>query len=80
MTLLRSEWVWTLLFAFGVIVLLVFTRPLPPKNVYLAVGQHGSKFEALGNKFIPYFAQNGIQLHLVSTNGSAASLAQLAGR
>lgn len=78
MTLLRSEWVWTLLFAFGVIVLLVFTRPLPPKNVYLAVGQHGSKFEALGNKFIPYFAQNGIQLHLVSTNGSASSLAQLA--
>ena len=62
----------------GVVFLLVFTKPLPPKDVYLAVGQEGSKFEAIGKKFVPYFAEQGLDLHLVHTKGSAANLATLA--
>lgn len=77
-TLFRTEWRWVLIFAFGVSVLLFFTKPLPQKDVYLAVGQHGSKFEFLGEKFTTYFSKQGLKLHLVNTMGSGASLAELA--
>jgi len=76
--LFRTEWKSVLLFIFGLSILLFFTKPLPQNDVYLAVGQHGSRFEVLGEKFIPYFSEQGLKLHLVNTNGSGASLAQLA--
>ncbi len=76
--LLKSEWYWVLILIAGLLLLLAFTRPLPPKDVYLAVGQEGSTFEALGKKFIPLFAQEKIRLHLINTSGSASSLRDLA--
>ncbi|MDO8695173.1 MAG: TAXI family TRAP transporter solute-binding subunit [Sheuella sp.] len=76
--LLKSEWYWVLILIAGALLLLAFTRPLPPRDVYLAVGQEGSTFEALGQKFVPLFAQENIRLHLVNTSGSASSLKDLA--
>lgn len=78
--LARSEWKWLITIAVGLLLLLAFSRPLPPRDVYFAVGQPGSTFAALGQKFVPYFAAQGIRLHLVSTPGSAYSLAELADR
>lgn len=76
--LVRSEWKWTLLLVVGLLLLLAYSRPFAPREVYLAVGQHGTTFEVLGQKMVPYFAQHGITLNLVNTNGSAQSLADLA--
>jgi TRAP-type uncharacterized transport system substrate-binding protein len=76
--LLKSEWYWVLILIAGALLLLAFTRPLPPRDVYLAVGQEGSTFEALGQKFVPLFARENIRLHLVNTSGSASSLKDLA--
>ncbi len=76
--LVRAEWHWILLLGVGILLLLIYTKPLPQRDIYLAVGQHGTKFEALGRKFVPYFNEQGLNLHLVNTNGSAASLAELA--
>lgn len=76
--LLRSEWKWALVIVVGMFFLLVFTKPLPPRDVHLAVGQEGSKFELIGKKFIPYLADQGISLHLIHTKGSAANIATLA--
>ena len=76
--LLHAEWRWMLLLAFGLVMLIAVTRPVPPNDVYLAVGEAGSIFEKLGQKFVPYFAKEGIELHLVNTAGSASSLAELA--
>lgn len=76
--LLKSEWYWVLILVAGALLLLAFTRPLPPRDVYLAVGQEGSTFEALGQKFVPLFAREKIRLHLVNTSGSASSLKDLA--
>ena len=76
--LIKGEWKWILVLIVGLVILIGFTRPLPPKNVYLAVGQQGSVFGMLGEKFVPLFAEEGIDLHLVHTAGSAASLAELA--
>ncbi len=75
---LKSEWPWMMIVIAGLVLLLSFTRPLPPKDVYLAVGQEGSAFEMLGQKFVPIFAQEKIRLHLVNTSGSAHSLKGLA--
>ena len=76
--LLKSEWYWVVILVGGAVLLLAFTRPLPPKDVYLAVGQEGSTFEALGKKFVPLFAKEKIRLHLVNTAGSGTSLQDLA--
>ena len=76
--LIKGEWKWILTLICGLAVLIAFTQPLPPKDVYLAVGQQGSVFGMLGEKFVPHFAEQGIRLHLVHTPGSAASLAELA--
>ena len=76
--LLKSEWYWVLILIAGALLLLAFTRPLPPRDVYLAVGQEGSTFEALGQKFVPLFSRENIRLHLVNTSGSASSLKDLA--
>ena len=76
--LIKGEWKWILTLIVGLVILIAFTRPLPPRDVYLAVGQQGSVFGMLGEKFVPHFADEGIRLHLVHTPGSAASLADLA--
>lgn len=76
--LIKGEWKWILVLIVGLAILIAFTRPLPPKDVYLAVGQKGSVFGMLGEKFVPLFAEEGIDLHLIYTAGSAASLAELA--
>lgn len=75
--LIKGEWPWILMLLGGVTLLLAFTRPLPPKDVYLAVGQPGSVFQKMGEKFVPYFTQQGIRLHLVTTSGSENSLEDL---
>jgi TRAP-type uncharacterized transport system substrate-binding protein len=76
--LLRDEWKLIVLLVAGVIAVFVFAEPVPPKDVYLAVGQTGSEFEHLGRKFVPIFAAQGVQLHLVNTKGSAESLDEVA--
>lgn len=75
--LIKGEWPWILMLIAGITLLLAFTRPLPPRDVYLAVGQPGSVFQKMGKKFVPYFAQQGITLHLVTTSGSENSLEDL---
>ena len=76
--LIRTEWKWILTALVVLLALAIFSRPLPPSDVYLAVGQPGSVFETLGKKYVTYFAQEGVKLHLVNTSGSASSLAELA--
>ena len=76
--LLRAEWQWVVMLILGLVVLIGYTQPLPPDEVYLAVGEKGSVFEKIGQKLVPHFAAEGVDLHLVNTAGSASSLAELA--
>ena len=75
---LRYEWHWLLLIALGLVALLVFSKPLPPRDVYMAAGQPGSNSERVAKRFIPYFEREGINLHLINTEGSGESLVELA--
>jgi TRAP-type uncharacterized transport system substrate-binding protein len=58
----------------GIALLLFASDPVPPRNVYLTVGQPGSSFEQLGKKFQTYFEKEGITLHLVNTSGYTESM------
>ncbi len=78
--LIISDWKWIITTIIAVFILLGFTNPLPPTEVYLAVGQRGSSFDKLGQGYIPYFEEEGIRLNLVHTSGSAESLAELANK
>lgn len=75
---LRFEWHWILLILSLFVALLVFSKPLPPRDVYLAAGSPGSNFELVAKRFVPYFEREGIKLHIVNTVGSGQSLAELA--
>lgn len=72
----REEWVSLLVLLFGVVLVLFFTRPLPPKTLTLAVGQPGSSYEQLGKRYQEYFAREGVTLSLVNTAGSRASIVE----
>lgn len=74
---LFNEWPLFLLLAGGVTLLLFISEPLPPRNVYMAVGQPGSSFEQLGNKFKRYFEAEGVTLHLVYTDGYTGSMREV---
>jgi len=69
-----TEWPLFLMMAGGITMLLFISDPLPPRNVYMAVGQQGSSFEQLGNKFKRYFEAEGITLHFVYTDGNTETM------
>lgn len=72
-----TEWPLLLLMIGGITLLLFISGPLPPRNVYLAVGQPGSSFEQLGKKFQTHFASEGVTLHLVYNDGYAGSMREV---
>ena len=70
----REEWISLLVLLLGVGLIILFTRPLPPRTVTLAVGQPGSTYEVLGKRYQEYFAREGVTLKLVHTAGSRESI------
>jgi hypothetical protein len=54
--------------------------PAPPRHVVMATGPAGSSNEMLGKKYQHYFAQRGIHLELVPTEGSVENVARLQDR
>ena len=60
-----------------VAVVLVFTRPLPPRTVVMAPGPEDSIFELIGQRYAEIFARNGVKLVLTKTNGSVDNIALL---
>lgn len=72
--LFREEWVSLLVLFCGLILLVIFTRPLPPGDVTLAVGQPGSTYELIGKRYQEIFAREGVALKLLNTHGSRENL------
>ena len=76
---LREIWPLLLLLLAGLLVLIWFAKPAPPKKVMMATGSGGS-YKVLGEKYQAYFKQKGIHLELVQTHGSAENLEHLIDR
>ena len=51
--------------------------PAPPRHVLMATGPAGSSNQALGEKYQHYFAERGITLELIATEGSVENVARL---
>lgn len=51
--------------------------PAPPRHVVMATGPAGSSNEALGKKYQAYFAERGIELKLLPTEGSVENIRRL---
>ena len=60
--LVRNEWPLLLLLALGIMALVEYTRPMPPKEVTMAVGQAGSAHMLIANYYAQFFADRGVEL------------------
>lgn len=72
--LARNEWPLLLLLALGVIALINYTRPLPPREVSMAVGQAGSAHMLIANYYAQFFADRGVDLKIIPTDGTGQNL------
>lgn len=74
--LFQEEWISLLVILTGLVLVIIFTRPMPPPVVTMAVGQPGSTTEQLGKRYQEVFAQEGVRLNLVNTPGSRESIVE----
>ena len=72
--LARNEWPLLLLLALGIVALVNYTRPLPPRTVTMAVGQAGSAHMLIANYYAQFFADRGVELRIVQTEGTGQNL------
>ena len=73
----RYHAIVTALLSAATIFVLVYVKPFPPKNAYLATGQAGSSYRVLGEGLKTYFSSAGFDLNLVQTNGLTSGFNQL---
>ena len=62
------------------IIALWVADPAPPRHVVMATGPEGSSNQMLGKRYQHYFAERGIHLELVPTEGSVENVARLQDR
>ena len=54
--------------------LAIYINPIPPKTVYMAMGQEGSSYKVISEKFKESFKERGVDLELVPTSGLGEGL------
>lgn len=60
-----------------VVLVLIYVNPFAPKKAYLAIGQTGSSYGVIGEKFKEKFSKYGIDLQLIKTDGLTEGLINL---
>ena len=79
-TFVSETWPALLLLLTLLLVALWMADPAPPRHVWVATGPEGSSNQYLGKKYAAYFAERGITMHLVSTEGSVENVKRLQDR
>lgn len=77
---IKETWPALLVLLTVLVVALWVADPAPPRHVMMATGPTGSSNEALGQKYAAYFAEKGITLTLVPTEGSVENIKRLQDR
>ena len=77
---IRETWPALIVLLTVLILALWLADPAPPRHVSMATGPAGSSNEALGKKYAAYFAEQGITLKLVPTEGSVENIKRLQDR
>ena len=73
-SLLRQIWLPLLALLVGLLVMLSLAKPAPPSMVRLAVGHPPDYSHTIAQRYAAFFKDKGIELELVETEGSLASL------
>lgn len=71
---LRHEWLPVLSLIAGVVLVLFFWEPIPPKVVGIAVGSKGTSDGQYGEKMAAFFAEHGVTLNVTYTEGGRQPL------
>ena len=77
---IRETWPALVVLLALLILVLWLADPAPPRHVSMATGPAGSSNEALGKQYAAYFAEKGITLKLVPTEGSVENIKRLQDR
>ena len=70
----KHYWYLVLILLIGLVVLFYVARPFPPTKVVMATGEPHSINQHLGHWYKDYFAEHGVELELVETQGSVDNL------
>ena len=65
----RHEWLSILSLLIGVMLLVFFWEPIPPRVVGIAVGREGTSDGIYGEKLVAFFAKHGVKLNITYTEG-----------
>jgi TRAP-type uncharacterized transport system substrate-binding protein len=65
----RYEWLSVLSLIVGIVLLVFFWEPIPPKVVGIAVGREGTSEGQYGEKLVAFFAEHGVKLNVTYTEG-----------
>ena len=70
------ELLWPILLvaACGLVIMVAFTRPLPPTKIRLATGQPNSSLDKLGKAYAEKFKAEGVWVELVNTRGASENM------
>ena len=77
-SLLKEIWPLIFLLLLGLLLLLWFAEPAPPKKVMVATGE--GSYRVLAEKYKTFFEKKGIELELIATKGSEDNLKHLIDR
>jgi len=72
---LRYEWIYLLMLVMGVVSLIFFWQPLPPKTLGIALGREGTSDGVYGEKLVSFFADHGVKLNVTYTEGGKQPIA-----
>lgn len=75
--ILRHDWLSVLSFFFGIVLLVFFWEPIPPKVIGIAVGREGTSDGLYGEKLAAFFAEHGVKLNITYTEGGKQPISVL---
>ena len=75
--LFQDAWHLILLLVIALLTLLWFAKPAPPKVVEMAAGRPTDYSFELAQRYVQFFARNGVELRLIPTAGALANFEHL---
>lgn len=67
---LTAHWLYVIPGVMLVVAVIYLVRPLPPKTLTIATGQHHSSADVVGHQYHDFFRKHGVNLKLVQTRGT----------
>ncbi len=73
----KETWPLITLLIILTVIGLWYAKPAPPDRVLMATGSQGGSYEVIAEKYVKFFAENGVKLELTRTLGAENNIARL---